>query len=270
VAPGDVSQADVEVAAGTAHLGATRGDIPFGWDNEFPGPVVDVPAFRIQRLNVTNGDFLAFVEAGGYREPRLWSGEDWAWVQAEGRTHPSFWDRIGEQWFWRGMFEHIALPLSWPVYVSHAEAMAYARWTGRRLPTEAEFQRAAYGSPGESARQYPWGDDAPAEAHGVFDFRSWEPEPVGTHPAGQSAWGVHDLVGNGWEWTSTIFAGFPGFTPIPSYPEYSADFFDASHYVLKGGSPATARELLRPSFRTWFRPRYPYVYATFRTVEGEP
>jgi len=159
------------------------------------------------------------------------------------------------------------LPMDWPVYVSQAEAMAYARWTGRRLPTEAEFQRAAYGSPDEGRRTYPWGD-APASPHrGVFDFQGWEPEPVGTHPQGQSAWGVHDLVGNGWEWTSTVFDGFPGFTPIPSYPEYSADFFDASHIVLKGASPATARELLRPSFRNWFRPRYPYVYATFRTVE---
>jgi iron(II)-dependent oxidoreductase len=104
----------------------------------------------------------------------------------------------------------------------------------------------------------------------VFDFASWEPQPVGTHPDGQSAWGLHDVAGNGWEWTTTVFAGFPGFTPIASYPEYSADFFDGSHFVLKGGSPATARELLRPSFRNWFRPRYPYVYATFRTVAVHP
>jgi formylglycine-generating enzyme required for sulfatase activity len=155
------------------------------------------------------------------------------------------------------------------VYVSQAEAMAYARWTGRRLPTEGEFQRAAYGSPDESRRSYPWGDAAPTASHGVFDFSSWEPEPVGTHPEGQSAWGVHDLVGNGWEWTSSVFAGFPGFRAIPSYPEYSADFFDEAHRVLKGASPATARDLLRPSFRNWFRPRYPYVYATFRTVESQ-
>jgi formylglycine-generating enzyme required for sulfatase activity len=98
----------------------------------------------------------------------------------------------------------------------------------------------------------------------VFDFTSWDPEPAGGHPAGAGAWGVEDLVGNGWEWTATPFAPFPGFAPLPSYPEYSADFFDEEHFVMKGASPVTARELLRPSFRNWFRARYPYVYATFR------
>lgn len=266
VAPGPLTQGDVDVPAGVAHLGARRGEVAFGWDNEFPGPEVEVPAFRIERLDVTNAEFLEFVDAGGYRDARWWSSEDWAWLQAESHAHPAFWERTDGQWYWRGMFESVPLPLAWPVYVSYAEAHAYATWRGRRLPTEAEFQRAAYGSPDGGPRAYPWGDAPPTASHGVFDFQSWEPQPVGTHPDGQSAWGLHDLVGNGWEWTSTIFAGFPGFTPIPSYPEYSADFFDRSHLVLKGGSPATARELLRPSFRNWFRPRYPYVYATFRTV----
>ncbi len=161
------------------------------------------------------------------------------------------------------------LPLSWPVYVSHAEAAAYARWRGARLPTEAEFQRAAYGERrnGAGARVHPWGDGAPTPTHGVFDFSSWDPEPAGSHPAGASAWGVDDLVGNGWEWTSTPFAPFPGFRAMASYPEYSADFFDGEHFVMKGASPATARELLRPTFRNWFRGRYPYVYATFRCVK---
>jgi iron(II)-dependent oxidoreductase len=267
--PGPLAQADVAVPAGEARLGAERGAITFGWDNEFPGPIVPVPAFRVHRLNVTNGDFLAFVEDGGYRDPRWWSAPDWSWLQEEGRDHPIFWERRDGAWAWRGMFEYLPLPHAWPVYVSYAEASAYAKWAGRRLPTEAEFQRAAFAAPDGSWRQHPWGDAAPAPEHGAFDFTSWEPEPVGTRPAGQSAWGVHDLVGNGWEWTSTVFGGFPGFTPIPSYPEYSADFFDEAHMVLKGASPATARELLRPSFRNWFRPRYPYVYATFRTVETD-
>ena len=267
VSAGAVRQGDVQIPAGVARLGAARGAIPFGWDNEFPGPEVDVPSFSIDRLDVTNENFLAFVDAGGYADPQWWSPQDWTWLQSESQTSPIFWERIDRQWYWRGMFEFIPLPPSWPVYVSLAEAMAYAKWRGRRLPTEAELQRAAYGSPQELPRLHPWGDAAPTAEHGVFDFNTWEPEPVGTHPAGQSAWGVHDLVGNGWEWTTTVFDGFPGFTPIASYPEYSADFFDGSHFVLKGGSQATARELLRPSFRNWFRPRYPYVYATFRTME---
>ena len=137
------------------------------------------------------------------------------------------------------------------------------------LPSEAEFQRAAYGTSSSTERPFPWGDEEPGPDHGVFDFAAWDPHPAGLHPAGRSAWGVDDLVGNGWEWTSSVFEPFPGFVPIPSYPEYSADFFDGEHFVMKGASPSTARELLRPTFRNWFRARYPYVYATFRCVKGE-
>lgn len=187
-------------------------------------------------------------------------------MQQQGIAHPLFWEREGDAWRWRCMFELVPLPLSWPVYVSHAEASAFARWRGARLPTEAEFQRAAYGSP-EGDRQYPWGTAEPSAEHGVFDFSSWDPHPAGSHPAGASAWGIEDLVGNGWEWTGTPFGPFPGFQAMASYPEYSADFFDNQHMVMKGASPATARELLRPSFRNWFRTRYPYVYATFRCAK---
>ncbi len=217
---------------------------------------------------MTNERFLEFVEAGGYRDERWWAPNDWHWLKAEGLAHPLFWERIGEAWFWRGMFGLIPLPASWPVYVSQAEASAFARWRGARLPTEGEFQRAAYGSPA-GERDHPWGRDAPAPRHGVFDFSSWDPEPAGSHPGGASAWGVEDLVGNGWEWTSTAFAPFPGFRAMASYPEYSADFFDGEHVVMKGASPVTAHALLRPTFRNWFRTRYPYVYATFRCVTSD-
>jgi iron(II)-dependent oxidoreductase len=155
------------------------------------------------------------------------------------------------------MFETVPLPLDTPVYVSQAEASAYARWKGRRLMTEPEFHRAAYGSRDGVA--------ATAQApEGFYDFAGFDPVPVGAFPP--SPFGAFDLVGNGWEWTSTVFAPFGGFVPMASYPEYSADFFDRQHYVLKGASPATARELVRPSFRNWFRANYPYVYAKFRTV----
>ena len=256
----------VDVDAGRAVLGIDRHAVPFGWDNEHPGYAVDVPAFSIQRHNVTNAAFAEFVDAGGYSDARWWRPEDYVWVQAEGITHPQFWMQVDGEFFWRGMFDRLPLPPSWPVYVSQAEASAYARWRGARLPSEAEFQRAAFSTPDGDVRQHPWGNDRPEEKRGVFDFAAWDPEPAGTHPAGQSAWGVEDLVGNGWEWTSTVFGPFPGFRPMPSYPEYSADFFDGEHFVMKGASPATAQELLRPTFRNWFRARYPYVYATFRCV----
>ena len=259
----------VHVPAGRATLGVDRTAIPFGWDNECPACVGRCAELRDRAARcdqravsrVRGGRRLprrAMVDAG-----RLDSGgrpKDW--------THPLFWERIGDAWFWRGMFGLIPLPASWPVYVSQAEASAFARWRGARLPTEGEFQRAAYGSPG-GERQYPWGGDAPTPRHGVFDFASWDPEPAGSHPDGASAWGVEDLVGNGWEWTGTAFAPFPGFREIASYPEYSADFFDGEHFVMKGASPATVRDLLRPTFRNWFRKRYPYVYATFRCVKSE-
>lgn len=254
------------VPPGRATLGVDRDVLAFGWDNELPSCIASVPAFEIERHDVTNAAFLQFVEAAGYRDPRWWRPEDWAWIQSERIEHPLFWQPSDRGWMWRGMFELIALPMAWPVYVSHAEARAYAAWRGGRLPTEAEFQRAAYGSPDGGERPFPWGAAAPDRTHGTFDFASWDPTPVGAHPAGQSAWGIDDLIGNGWEWTGSVFAPFPGFVPSPSYPEYSADFFDGDHYVMKGASPVTARELIRPTFRNWFRPRYPYVYATFRVV----
>ena len=165
------------------------------------------------------------------------------------------------------MFERVPLPLDWPVYVSHAEAAAFARWAGRSLPTEAQWHRAAYGTPDGGERIYPWGDAPPDPTRGNFNFAAWDPQPVTAHPAGASAFGVQDLLGNGWEWTSTPFAPFPGFQPFPFYPGYSADFFDGRHFVMKGGSARTAECLLRRPFRNWFQPRYPYVYATFRCVE---
>jgi ergothioneine biosynthesis protein EgtB len=259
----------VDVEPGRVALGVDRAATLFGWDNEFPACTARVEAFSIERHDVTNGRYLEFVEAGGYDDERWWGPADWRWLRAEGIRHPLFWERHDGVWFWRGMFELIRVPLAWPVYVSHAEASAYARWRGHRLPTEAEFQRAAFGTPEGAERMHPWGDAEPTASHGVFDFASWDPQPAGCHPVGRSAWGIDDLVGNGWEWTSSIFGPFPGFRPMASYPEYSADFFDEGHFVMKGASPATSRRLLRPAFRNWFRPRYPYVYATFRCVKDE-
>ena len=259
----------IPIPAGRATLGADIEAIPFGWDNEFPTLSVEVPAFRIDANNVTNQDYLEFVEAGGYADRSWWSEGDWTWRVGAAVEHPPFWRRQDGVWYWRGMFDLRLLPLAWPVYVSHAEASAYARWKGRRLPTEAEFHRAAYGAPAGDERPHPWGEASPVPGrHGNFGFRHWEPVPVGSSPDGASAWGVEDLVGNGWEWTSTLFEGFPGFAPMASYPEYSADFFDGRHYVIKGASPMTATGLVRRSFRNWFRPHYPHVYAGFRCVEG--
>lgn len=235
------------VAAGIATLGAGRDEIAFGWDNEFERSEQHVPAFAMQRFPVTNGDWIAFLRAGG--------------------PVPHFWVQRDGELFLRAAFEELPLPLSWPVWVTHQQATAYARWAGKRLPTEAEFHRAAYGAPGGIERPHPWGGHSPHPMYGNFDFERFDAEPVDAHPAGASAWEIEDLIGNGWEWTSSPFAPLPGFEPMASYPQYSADFFDGRHYVMKGASPVTSRELIRRTFRNWFYDDYPYMYAKFRLVE---
>jgi iron(II)-dependent oxidoreductase len=221
----------IEIPAGEARLGRDPDD-GFGWDNEFCAHTVDVPAFSISRYKVTNGDYLEFVQAGA--QPPFF------WVERDGR------------WFCRAMFSETPLPLDCPVYVTHREAEAYAKWRGNSLPTEPQFHRAA--------------GDPPAS--GNFDFRHWDPIPVNASDRDGQVAGPQQMWGNGWEWTSSVFAPFPGFEPFPFYTNYSAPFFDGDHYVLKGASPRTAACFLRPSFRNWFRPEYPYLYATFRLVES--
>lgn len=248
--------ATVRVPAGSTLLGMTRESGRFGWDNEFGELRVDVPAFEIDRYMVTNGAYRQFVDAGGYRERAWWTDKDWAWKEAEQIQHPAGWlqREANGEWILRTMFEEVPLPLDWPVYVSHAEASAYARWIGKALPTEAQWQRAAHG--------------APQAATGNFDFRRWNPQAVDAHPDNVSAFGVEGQFGNGWEWTSTLFDALPGFEAFPFYLGYSANFFDGQHYVLKGGSARTAGCMLRPAFRNWFQPRYQYVYAGFRCVSA--
>ena len=251
----------VVVPAGDAVLGVDRNAVAFGWDNEFDRHVVHVPAFDIDVLPVTNAQFLEFMDDGGYERRELWTDEGWEWIHQDRVSSPAFWlgdtsgtghrpSAIGD-WRWRGMFAPAPLAPRAPVYVSHAEASAYARWRGRRLMSEAEWHRVAEGA-----------------TSGYVDFAGFDPVDAGSFPRTASVHGVHDLIGNGWEWTSTVFGPFDGFAPMRSYPEYSADFFDGRHHVMKGASPATARELVRPSFRNWFRGTYPYVYAKFRTARG--
>lgn len=258
----------IDIPAGTATLGIPRSAEIFGWDNEFEEHSVRVPSFSINAQKITNAEFLNFVRQGGYDDRELWSVADWAWIKEQKIAHPHFWFSRQEQWFYRAMFEDVPLPLDWPVYVSHAEAAAYARFAGSSLPTEAQFHRAAYGTPDGVERIFPWGD-APADAsRGNFDFQHWDPVAIGSYPDGRSAFGLEDILGNGWEWTSSHFTPLLGFEPFPFYRGYSEDFFDQNHFIVKGASPRTAACMLRRSFRNWFQPHYPYVYASFRCVSN--
>ncbi|MBN3757599.1 ergothioneine biosynthesis protein EgtB [Paraburkholderia sp. Tr-20389] len=243
------------VPAGEAVLGMKKEDGRFGWDNEFGEQRVQVDAFEIDRYMVTNAQFQAFIDAGGYGNRAYWNDKDWAWKEAENVAHPVTWSHDADgKWMLRTMFDDIPLPPDWPVYVSHAEASAYARWTGKTLPTEAQWQHAAQG--------------VPHGPSGNYDFRSWDPQAVDAAPDNVSAFGVEGLYGNGWEWTSSLFEALPGFDAFPFYLGYSANFFDGQHYVLKGGSARTAQCMLRPTFRNWFQPRYQHVYAGFRCVRA--
>jgi iron(II)-dependent oxidoreductase len=240
----------IEVNEGSARLGRARGT-GFGWDNEFGEHRVRVPGFSVARHKVTNGEYLEFVEQGG--------------------PVPHYWVRRGDEWRLRGMWTEHPLPRDWPVYASHEQATGFADWKGARLPSEAQFQRAAYGHPGDQAddrpgHRFPWGDALPTRLHGHFAFAGPDPVAVDATPEGDSAFGVSQLVGNGWEWTRSVFEPFPGFAAHPAYAGYSANFFDGGHYVLKGAAPVTDVALVRRTFRNWFRPHYPYVYATFRLV----
>ena len=247
----------MRVPAGSANLGLSASSGEFGWDNEFEAHTLDVPSFVIDKYKVTNEQYLAFLNDGGYSRRDLWNDEDWVWRTAHAIERPAFWLRKNGAWFWRSMFNEIPLPQDGPVYVSHAEASAYAHWAGRALPTEAQWQRAAFGV-----------DDVAV----IDDFAENEPrfDPIAVDAPELIASGPFPVVGmrgNGWEWTSTVFAPFAGFRRLDFYPSYSEPFFDGKHFVLKGGSMRTATSMLRPSFRNWFQPHYPYIYAGFRCVD---
>lgn len=265
----------VTIPPGVATLGLARSGGAFGWDNEFDEQQIDVPSFSVDVFPATNEEYLKFVRAGGYEDRNYWRAEDWEWIRRGRIAHPHHWVQRSSsratdpdtQWEYRAMFGTIPLPLSWPVYVSHAEASAFAQWAGKKLPTEAQWHRAAYGTPKEGEQAYPWGSAPPESSRGNFHHRNWDATPVDAHPAGASAFGVEDLIGNGWEWTSTPFGPLPGFKRSSFYPGYSANFFDGKHFVMKGGSSRTDACMLRRSFRNWFQPQYPHVYATFRCIE---
>ncbi|MCB9899644.1 MAG: SUMF1/EgtB/PvdO family nonheme iron enzyme [Planctomycetes bacterium] len=257
----------VSIPAGEVTLGAERDAIAFGWDNEFPSERVEVPAFTLDSRPVTIGEFLLFVLDDGYSDPRWWTPHDRAVLDKRRRIAPVDWTRTPDGWTVRTLFRDLPLErvAAWPVHVSQVEARAYLAWEGRRLPTEAELHRAAFGTPQGHERRFPWGDDGASCAQLVCDFHTLHPRPVGSTPAGDSAFGVAELVGNGWEWTSTPFLPRAGFrADVRTYPGYSADFFDGQHAVVFGAAWPTDRGLLRRSFRNWYQVHYPYAFTTFR------
>jgi iron(II)-dependent oxidoreductase len=256
---------EITVPAGEFVMGTD--DHPWALDNERPAHRVELPAYRIDTTPVTNGDYLAFMEDGGYDDPRWWDVRGWTLRHRAGFTAPRFWRRDDGRW-WRRRFGVLEpVPPDEPVvHVCWYEADAYARWAGRRLPTEAEWEKAARFDPATGrSRVYPWGDEEPDERHANLGQRHLGPAPVGAYPAGASALGAHQMLGDVWEWTSSGFTGYPGFTAWP-YPEYSEVFFGAGHRVLRGGSFATDPVACRATFRNWDFPQRRQIFAGFRTA----
>ncbi|MET9430048.1 ergothioneine biosynthesis protein EgtB [Streptomyces sp. NPDC003036] len=240
---------------------------PWALDNERPAHTRVVPDFLIDTVPVTNGAYLAFIKDGGYRDERWWAPEGWAQIRAHDIGAPLFWRREGGQWLRRRFGVVEPVPEDEPVvHVSWYEADAYARWAGRRLPTEAEWEKAARHDPATGrSRRYPWGDEDPTPAHANLGQRHLRPAPAGSYPAGRSPLGVRQLIGDVWEWTSSDFLPYPGFAAFP-YREYSEVFFGPAHKVLRGGSFAVDPVACRGTFRNWDLPVRRQIFAGFRTA----
>lgn len=257
--------AEVLVPAGAFTMGTSAE--PWALDNERPAHELAVEAFWLDTTPVTCGAYAEFLDSGGYADERWWSPGGWAYLREHGVTAPRFWKREQDGW-WRtrfGVYERVTAdePV---VHVSYYEAEAYAAWAGRRLPTEAEWEKAARFDPATGrSRRFPWGDEEPSAEHANLGQRHLRPAPAGAYPAGASPTGVHQLIGDVWEWTSTDFHGYPGFAPFP-YREYSEVFFGPEYKVLRGGSFGTDSAAIRGTFRNWDYPIRRQIFAGFRTA----
>jgi iron(II)-dependent oxidoreductase len=247
---------------------------PWAYDNERPAHRVHVPAFWIDVLPVSNAAHAAFVEAGGYDDERLWSPAGWAWRRAEGLSAPQFWRREAGTWVRRRFGRDEPVPPDEPVqHVCWYEAQAHAAWAGRRLPTEAEWEKACAHDPASGrSRRFPWGDGEPTPELANLGHAAARPAPLGAYPRGASAYGVEQMIGDVWEWTASEFAGYPGFDAFP-YREYSEVFFPrpdgrgecrGEYKVLRGGSWATHPSAVRSTFRNWDYPIRRQIFAGFR------
>jgi iron(II)-dependent oxidoreductase len=252
----------VFVAGGQFELGVDADREPFSLDNERPAHTVDVPSFWIGRVPVSNRQWLGFIADGGYQRRDLWSERGWSHRVEAGLDGPKFWTENGSRWRF-GVEEEV--PPEEPVqHVGYYEAEAFATWSGARLPTETEWEKACAWDPARLARRtWPWGSSAPTPDLANLGGLGLRPAPVGAYPAGASAYGAEQMIGDVWEWTSSDFAPWPGFTPM-IYRAYSEPFFGRDYKVLRGGSWAVAPSTIRPSFRNWDYPIRRQIFSGVR------
>lgn len=265
-------QGDAEIPGGVFYLGATP-DMGFVFDNEKWAHEVHIKPFRIARAAVTQAEFAAFVDDGGYKHRRWWGEEGWRWRELAGAEHPLYWRKEANgRWLRRAFNRWVALEPDLPViHVNWYEAEAYCRWAGRRLPTEAEWEMAASAEPGDGSiwrkRRFPWGDDPPTPERANMDWRAMGCLPVSALAKGDSYFGCRQMIGNVWEWTADDFKPYPGFVVDP-YKEYSAPWF-GDHKVLRGGCWVTRSRLIRNTWRNFYKPSRRDIWAGFRTCALE-
>jgi iron(II)-dependent oxidoreductase len=262
----ELAGTSVLIPGGPFVLGVDAASEPYSLDNERPAHVVDVPAFRIGRVPVTNGEWQQFIDDGGYNRPRWWSERGWQHRQSAGLVAPQFWSSDGRTRTRFGYIEDI--PADEPVqHVTYFEAEAYAAWAGARLPTEVEWEKACAWDPATNTRRrHPWGEAGTRQdlaALANLGGSALRPAPVGAYPAGASAYGVEQMLGDVWEWTASPLRPWPGFVPM-IYERYSQPFFDGDYRVLRGGSWAVESGILRPSFRNWDHPVRRQIFCGLR------
>jgi len=270
VADGDRASlpAEVRVDGGPFVMGTDLE--PWAYDNERPAHTVDVEEFWIDTTPVTNGAYIEFIADGGYAERQWWTDAGWTWVQEASLEHPEFWAPDGAGgWERTRLGRTEAVPADEPVqHVCWYEADAYARWAGKRLPTEAEWEKAASWTPEGTKRRFPWGDDEPSATRANLSTAGrFSPSPAGSYPDGESPWGCRQMIGDVWEWTSSDFTAYPGFASFP-YREYSEVFFGSDYKVLRGGSWATHPTATRTTFRNWDYPIRRQIFSGFRCARN--
>ncbi|MEO9320074.1 MAG: ergothioneine biosynthesis protein EgtB [Nitrososphaera sp.] len=239
----------------------------FSYDNELPEHKVFLYPFRIDVAPVTNGEFAEFIDAGGYHDYKYWLADGWELVRENGWQAPLYWRKDEGKWVKKDFAGSRDLVPDEPVVnVSYFEADAFARWKGKRLPTEAEWEKAASWSE-ELGRKtlYPWGDELPTAGHAnLLESYEWQPSPVGSYPLGRSHYGCHQMIGDVWEWTSSEYVLYPGF--MSRFPEYT-DKWAVGQKVLRGGCFATPRKQIRTSYRNYFKPHERILFAGFRCAQ---
>jgi iron(II)-dependent oxidoreductase len=264
VSPGRVSPGEMMRFPGGEVLIGTD-DRSRAYDNERSQHPVQLDPFLIDRCPVTNGEFAEFIAAGGYLTREYWSEAGWVWLQESGASAPKYWSQVDGVWVTRSMDRFGPVAPHHPVcHVSYYEAEAFARYAGKRLPTEFEWEAAASWDPeNASKRTYPWGEDPPTRDLANLDQLSFGTAPVMSYEANVSPVGCYGMIGDVWEWTSSDFRPYPNYESFP-YPEYSEAFFGSEYKVLRGGSWATRPGAIRNTFRNWDYPIRRQIFSGFR------